>query len=64
MGNLMQPENVSAVEKSPVNLICESSGIPHPSIMWLKNGQPVSLSNSVRILSGKREHIKVKRCYF
>ncbi|XP_039213555.1 hemicentin-1 isoform X2 [Crotalus tigris] len=54
MGNLVQPENVSAVEKSPVNLICESSGIPHPSIMWLKNGQPVSLSNSVRILSGGR----------
>ncbi|XP_034265503.1 hemicentin-1 isoform X1 [Pantherophis guttatus] len=54
MGNLEQPENVSAVEKSPVTLICESSGIPHPSIMWLKNGQPVSLSNSVRILSGGR----------
>ncbi|ETE68709.1 Hemicentin-1, partial [Ophiophagus hannah] len=54
MGNLVQPENVSAVEKSPVTLICESSGIPHPSIMWLKNGQPVTLSNSVRILSGGR----------
>ncbi|XP_026558988.1 hemicentin-1 [Pseudonaja textilis] len=54
MGNLVQPENVSAVEKSPVTLICESSGIPQPSIMWLKNGQPVTLSNSVRILSGGR----------
>ncbi|XP_063154493.1 hemicentin-1 [Candoia aspera] len=54
VGNLIQPENVSVVEKSPVTLICESSGIPHPSIKWLKYGQLVSLSNSVRILSGGR----------
>ncbi|XP_025019182.1 hemicentin-1 [Python bivittatus] len=54
VGNLVQPENVSVVEKSPVTLICESSGIPHPSVTWLKYGQLVSLSNSARILSGGR----------
>ncbi|KAM6456551.1 hemicentin-1 isoform 2-T2 [Liasis olivaceus] len=54
VGNLVQPENISVVEKSPVTLICESSGIPHPSVTWLKYGQLVSLSNSARILSGGR----------
>uniref|UniRef100_A0A670IF80 Hemicentin 1 n=1 Tax=Podarcis muralis TaxID=64176 RepID=A0A670IF80_PODMU len=53
-GDLTVPENISVVEKNPVTLICEASGIPHPSITWLKYGQPVSLSSSVRILSGGR----------
>ncbi|XP_077188775.1 hemicentin-1 isoform X2 [Paroedura picta] len=54
VGDLTVPENVSVVEKNPITLICETSGIPHPSITWLKYGQPVSLSPSVRILSGGR----------
>ncbi|KAM4861104.1 hemicentin-1 [Thomomys bottae] len=48
------PENVSVVEKNSVSLTCEASGIPLPSITWLKDGWPVSLGNSVRILSGGR----------
>ncbi|XP_010080185.1 PREDICTED: hemicentin-1-like, partial [Pterocles gutturalis] len=53
-GDLQMPENISTVEKNPVSLICEASGIPLPSITWLKNGWPVTLNNSVRILSGGR----------
>ncbi|XP_060132638.1 hemicentin-1 isoform X1 [Zootoca vivipara] len=53
-GDLTVPENISVVEKNPITLICEASGIPHPSITWLKYGQPLSLSSSVRILSGGR----------
>ncbi|XP_053098888.1 hemicentin-1 isoform X3 [Hemicordylus capensis] len=53
-GELSVPENISVVEKNPVTLICEASGIPHPSITWLKYGQPIPLTSSVRILSGGR----------
>lgn len=59
VGDLTMPENVSVVEKNPITLICETSGIPHPSVTWLKYGQPVSLNPSVRILSGKGE----QECY-
>ncbi|XP_075792870.1 hemicentin-1 isoform X2 [Pelodiscus sinensis] len=54
VGDLEMPENISTVEKNPVTLICEVSGIPLPSIIWLKNGRPISLNSSVRILSGGR----------
>ncbi|XP_010115558.1 PREDICTED: hemicentin-1-like, partial [Chlamydotis macqueenii] len=47
-------ENISIVEKNPISLVCEASGIPLPSITWLKNRWPVTLNNSVRILSGGR----------
>uniref|UniRef100_A0A8C3J6R6 Hemicentin-1 n=1 Tax=Calidris pygmaea TaxID=425635 RepID=A0A8C3J6R6_9CHAR len=53
-GYLQMPENISIVEKNPVSLVCEASGIPLPSITWLKNGWPVTLNNSMRILSGGR----------
>ncbi|KAM4812745.1 hemicentin-1 [Urocitellus parryii] len=54
IGNHGTPENVSVVEKNSVSLMCEASGIPLPSITWLKDGWPVSLGSSVRILSGGR----------
>ncbi|MGH0125472.1 UNVERIFIED_CONTAM: hypothetical protein FKN15_054569 [Acipenser sinensis] len=53
-GDLKTPENISVVVKNPVALSCEASGIPLPVITWLKDGRPISLSNSVRILSGGR----------
>ncbi|NXU50379.1 HMCN1 protein, partial [Turnix velox] len=53
-GYLEMPENISTVEKNPVSLVCEASGIPLPSITWLKNGWPVTLNNSVQMLSGGR----------
>ncbi|XP_072429742.1 hemicentin-1 isoform X3 [Chiloscyllium punctatum] len=46
------PENISVVVNNPVVLACEASGIPLPSITWLKNGQPISLNGAFRILSG------------
>ncbi|XP_004768021.1 hemicentin-1 isoform X1 [Mustela putorius furo] len=54
IGNHGIPDNISVVEKNSVSLTCEASGIPLPSITWLKDGWPVSLSSSVRILSGGR----------
>ncbi|XP_065792282.1 hemicentin-1 isoform X3 [Muntiacus reevesi] len=54
IGNHRTPENISVVEKSSVSLNCEASGIPLPSITWLKDGWPINLSSSLRILSGGR----------
>nr|XP_036865807.1 hemicentin-1 [Manis javanica] len=54
IGNLRTSENISVVEKNSVSLTCEASGIPLPTITWLKDGLPLSLSSSVRILSGGR----------
>lgn len=54
MGNHRTPENISVVEKNSVSLTCEASGIPLPSITWLKDGCPVNFSSSLRILSGIR----------
>ncbi|NWT15620.1 HMCN1 protein, partial [Vireo altiloquus] len=53
-GHLQLPENISIVEKNPISLVCEASGIPLPAITWLKNGLPITLNSSVRILSGGR----------
>uniref|UniRef100_A0A8C3N479 Hemicentin-1 n=1 Tax=Geospiza parvula TaxID=87175 RepID=A0A8C3N479_GEOPR len=53
-GYLQLPENISTVEKNPISLVCEASGIPLPAITWLKNGSPITLNSSVRILSGGR----------
>ncbi|XP_062857960.1 hemicentin-1 [Trichomycterus rosablanca] len=53
-GQIGRPENVSVVVRNPVALTCEASGIPLPVITWLKDGQPISLSGSVRVISGGR----------
>ncbi|NWV14212.1 HMCN1 protein, partial [Ptilonorhynchus violaceus] len=53
-GYQQMPENISIVEKNPISLVCEASGIPLPAITWLKNGRPITSNNSVRILSGGR----------
>ncbi|NXF12445.1 HMCN1 protein, partial [Smithornis capensis] len=53
-GYLQVPENISIVEKNPISLVCEASGIPLPAITWLKNGWPVTLNDSLQILSGGR----------
>ncbi|XP_020958298.1 hemicentin-1 isoform X2 [Sus scrofa] len=54
IGSHRTPENISVVEKNSVSLTCEASGIPLPSITWLKDGWPLNLSSSLRILSGGR----------
>ncbi|XP_031431207.1 LOW QUALITY PROTEIN: hemicentin-1 [Clupea harengus] len=53
-GQTVAPQNVSVVVRNPVTLTCEASGIPLPSITWLKDSKPVSASSSVRIISGGR----------
>uniref|UniRef100_A0A3B5LKZ5 Hemicentin 1 n=1 Tax=Xiphophorus couchianus TaxID=32473 RepID=A0A3B5LKZ5_9TELE len=52
-GQVQFPENVSVVLKNPASLNCEASGIPLPSISWLKDGRPVKATSLVRIVSGR-----------
>uniref|UniRef100_A0AAV2KYV0 Ig-like domain-containing protein n=1 Tax=Knipowitschia caucasica TaxID=637954 RepID=A0AAV2KYV0_KNICA len=54
LGEVQFPDNISVVLKNPVVLGCEGHGIPLPDITWLKDGQPITTSSSVRILSGGR----------
>ncbi|KAG8003177.1 Hemicentin-1, partial [Nibea albiflora] len=54
IGQINVPENVSVVVKNPVALNCEASGIPLPTITWLKDGRPIKASSSLRVLSGGR----------
>ncbi|MCJ8749980.1 hypothetical protein PDJAM_G00193750 [Pangasius djambal] len=53
-GNTQGTENVTVVVRNPVALTCEASGIPLPVITWLKDGRPISMSGSVRVISGGR----------
>ncbi|XP_073667498.1 hemicentin-1 isoform X2 [Paramisgurnus dabryanus] len=54
IGQTQVPENVSVVVKNPVVLTCEASGMPPPAITWLKDGQLVNMSSSIRVISGGR----------
>ncbi|XP_028301363.1 hemicentin-1 isoform X2 [Gouania willdenowi] len=54
IGQVELPENVSVVVKNPVALYCEASGIPLPTISWMKDGLPITATSSVLILSGGR----------
>uniref|UniRef100_A0A8C1I856 Hemicentin 1 n=1 Tax=Cyprinus carpio TaxID=7962 RepID=A0A8C1I856_CYPCA len=50
IGQTQVPENLSVVVKNPVVLSCEASGMPLPSITWLKDGQPISVMSNGRFL--------------
>ncbi|XP_066533975.1 hemicentin-1 [Hoplias malabaricus] len=46
---------VTVVVNDPVRLECEASGLPVPSLTWLKEGSPVSSStNGIQVLAGGR----------
>ncbi|POI29138.1 hypothetical protein CIB84_007112, partial [Bambusicola thoracicus] len=48
---------LTVIEGSLISLICESTGIPPPSLTWKKSGSPLVADQSgrVRILSGGRQ---------
>ncbi|XP_034035488.1 hemicentin-1 [Thalassophryne amazonica] len=49
---------VTAMEGSLVALVCESSGIPPPSLSWRKDGVELQSDHRLRILSGGR-HLQI-----
>ncbi|XP_028823701.1 hemicentin-1 isoform X1 [Denticeps clupeoides] len=54
-GQAQSPVPVRVVVRNPVSLSCEASGIPLPNITWLRDGRPISTSDSTtRIISGGR----------
>lgn len=50
-GSGVQAE-VSVVVNNVLELQCEASGIPTPSLTWLKDGRPLPQTNSLRLLRG------------
>ncbi|XP_068096243.1 hemicentin-1 isoform X2 [Hyperolius riggenbachi] len=52
LGMSEEHENISVVEKNPVTLTCEVSGIPTPRITWYKDGQPIHPNDTLQVISG------------
>ncbi|KAM7409728.1 hypothetical protein PAMA_001291 [Pampus argenteus] len=46
------PADVSVVVNNVLELQCEASGIPTPSLTWLKDGRPLPQTDSLRLLQG------------
>ncbi|KAM3875993.1 hemicentin-1 [Diretmus argenteus] len=46
------PAEVSVVVNHVLELLCEASGIPPPSLTWLKDGRPLPQTDSLRLLRG------------
>ncbi|CAJ1060969.1 hemicentin-1 [Xyrichtys novacula] len=46
------PTEVSVVVNNVLELQCEASGIPAPSLTWLKDGRPLPQTDSLRLLRG------------
>lgn len=42
---------------NPISLHCETSAAPPPTLTWYKDGRPLTSSDRVLILPGKRYHI-------
>ncbi|XP_056379622.1 hemicentin-1 isoform X2 [Hyla sarda] len=51
-GQFQEYENISVVEKNPVTLTCEVSGIPPPKITWFKDDHPITSHQTPQVMSG------------
>ncbi|XP_067825529.1 hemicentin-1-like [Heptranchias perlo] len=47
-------QNITALVNQPLNLECDASGTPTPTVSWYKNEQPVAETSRVRLLNGGR----------
>lgn len=43
------PSEVSVLEGENVELVCNANGIPTPVIQWLRDGRPITSSETERI---------------
>lgn len=41
-------ENVVETISNPVTFACDATGIPPPTLTWLKNGRPIGMPNEYR----------------
>ncbi|KAG9483372.1 hypothetical protein GDO78_009341 [Eleutherodactylus coqui] len=51
-GRFQEHENVTIVEKNPMTLTCEVSGIPPPKITWYKDDYPITSDQTPQVMSG------------
>ncbi|XP_071516354.1 neuroplastin-like isoform X2 [Panulirus ornatus] len=51
------PKSTTVLENDKLSLSCQVDGIPHPTVQWLKNGEPVQDSiNSSRLILSDNEY--------
>lgn len=58
------PSNQTAIEGQPIYINCPISGKPTPRILWLKDGEPLSVERdpNIRVLAdGRRLEISAAR---
>nr|XP_061831771.1 hemicentin-1-like isoform X1 [Nerophis lumbriciformis] len=48
------PQDMSVLQNRQVTLECKSDAVPPPTLIWLKDGQPLQVSARVRVLSEGR----------
>lgn len=54
-GGLDNPTEKKVLLRKPLTLECEAGGHPPPALTWLKDGVPVTSSDSVMVLQGGRK---------
>lgn len=60
MDNPGEIEELTIVKGNPASMMCFTDGTPTPNILWLKNGQPLSLGTHLTISNqGMILHIAV-----
>ena len=55
-------ENITVNETNPIDLRCEASGYPAPTVTWNKDGRQVHSGNVFRIERSSRIHSGVYIC--
>ncbi|XP_056893820.1 hemicentin-1 isoform X2 [Takifugu flavidus] len=50
-----EPSPLTVTEGNPITMVCESSGIPPPSLVWRKDGSELKPDQRLRVLSGGRQ---------
>ncbi|KAJ7986246.1 hypothetical protein DPEC_G00337960 [Dallia pectoralis] len=47
--------SMTVMEGNPITLVCESTGVPPPRIVWRRDGLELTSDSRVRVLSGGRQ---------
>lgn len=56
---LKRPRSVEGAMFQTVRFECDVQGVPHPSVTWLKNGQPVETSGRVKLKNSSSNELVI-----
>ncbi|XP_077986992.1 hemicentin-1-like [Glandiceps talaboti] len=54
------PTELTAIEGRPVTLECDSSAIPPPRLIWLRNGQPITPNDRGIKVTGRGRYLDIQ----